>query len=273
MENPVEGPDPLAPDYALAANWCLDSGPQSGDRTLPADVFFVHPTGYFGARWNAALSGTLTSAERGANKQADELHRGAQAGVFSSCCRIFSPRYRQMTYLGHLHEDAPRVRQAYNLAYGDVRRAFEVFAKQLPEGRPWFLASHSQGTQHAARLLREVVDATPRLARSCVCAYLIGFAIPLAALKGFQHFTASSGPASLQSIVSWNLRGGASAEEGEGEEKALQYADMKRGGGSYADMERGGPGFWAGPRKGWVDPGDAPILQVHKDLQPAVWIP
>ncbi len=49
-------------------------------------------------------------------------------------------------------------------------------------GRPIIIASHSQGTLHAIRLLQEFFDGTP-LQKQLVCAYIIGYQIPTDAFK------------------------------------------------------------------------------------------
>lgn len=56
-------------------------------------------------------------------------------------------------------------------------RRRSVTPRALNRGRPFILASHSQGTAHAIRLLQEEVLAKPR-ARRLVAAYLIGGYVP-----------------------------------------------------------------------------------------------
>jgi hypothetical protein len=65
---------------------------------------------------------------------------------------------------------------AADLAYGDVARAFDHFLSVNPSG-PFILASHSEGSIHALRLLQERIIGTP-LHRRLVVAYVIGLALP-----------------------------------------------------------------------------------------------
>jgi hypothetical protein len=63
-----------------------------------------------------------------------------------------------------------------DLAYSDVKKAFEYYLEHYNHGRPIIIASHSQGTWHAARLLKELFEGKP-LQKQLVCAYIIGLPV------------------------------------------------------------------------------------------------
>ena len=109
---------PPRPDYSTQGAWAALPGPSSHK---PADCFYLHPTAYFGASWNARFD------DAAASLQVDELHVGVQAAAFGETCRVFAPRYRQMTYTGFVTSDADSARGAADLAYSDVARAFDFF--------------------------------------------------------------------------------------------------------------------------------------------------
>lgn len=169
---------PLAPDYAKEGAWLALPGRDGLERSTPpetaaiderlarADVFFVHPTTFKGSPvWNAPFDATNDAAP---------LNRPvllAQVSVFNACCRLYAPRYRQAT-LGALKE-----MRALDAAYGDVARAFRYFIAHHNAGRPFIIASHSQGTAHAIRLLQDEILGTP-LEKRLVAAYLIGGYVP-----------------------------------------------------------------------------------------------
>jgi hypothetical protein len=173
---------PAAPDYVQAAAWAAlpgkadpsDDRPDgldaSGD-TSRVGVFFVHPTTYVSkANWNQPLD------DAAANWAVDERVLRHQASVFNSCCEVFAPRYRQATFYSFMDFTSDNGEQALELAYSDVLQAFDAFISQWNGDRPFILAGHSQGTFHAARLLRERIAGTP-LAEKMVAAYLIGYSI------------------------------------------------------------------------------------------------
>ena len=175
---------PAAPDYKLASAWVVTplapglstlkpGGGTSGtpNRDAAADVFYIHPTTYFGTdNWNARIDEPLAS------EMLDNLVIPTQVSAFNICCRIYAPRYRQATFFAFL-EGSAAGRQALEAAYDDVRRAFEYFIREQNEGRPFILVSHSQGTLHSIRLLEEVVAAADYRDRMVV-AYLPGFSLP-----------------------------------------------------------------------------------------------
>ena len=54
-------------------------------------------------------------------------------------------------------------KQALDLAYLDVKTAFEYFLTHYHKGEPIILVGHSQGSLHAARLLKEFFDGKSQL--------------------------------------------------------------------------------------------------------------
>lgn len=169
---------PAAPNYGQPEAWLAIPGRDGRERSAPAglsavdeaaapaDVFFIHPTTTRAEEvWNAPWD---VSDEAAPLNPAVEL---SQISAFNACCRLYAPRYRQAT-LGALGEDA-----AVDLAYADVAAAFRVFIANHNDGRPFIIASHSQGTMHAVRLMQEEILSTP-LKDRLVAAYLIGGYVP-----------------------------------------------------------------------------------------------
>lgn len=171
-----------APDYSLAENWAAlpfrndvaDVIPKHetwiSDSLKQVDVFYVYPTIYLkGPLWNASLE------MKKINRKIDKYPVRLQASVFNASCRVYAPRYRQAV-VKVFYEPSEDGDKALNLAYQDVKRAFEYFLEHQNKGRPFIIASHSQGTHHARRLLREMIDTTA-LQKQMVAAYTIGFTI------------------------------------------------------------------------------------------------
>jgi hypothetical protein len=177
---------PPAPDYAQAAAWAAWPGRPSGadslapglaDASLPqserVDVFFIHPTTYLtGSEPNARYDEpgmTSTQIDRGVLR--------FQASAFNACCLIYAPHYRQATIHAFMSGGDAQARESFELAYSDVLRAFDYYLQHENQGRPFIIASHSQGSLHAMRLLQERVAGKP-LQRRLVAAYVIGYMIP-----------------------------------------------------------------------------------------------
>lgn len=173
-----------APDYSLIENWSAlpfqkdnaDIIPNTenwiSDSLKKVDVFFIHPTMYKG---NKATSWTADLQDKKTNKKVDNKPIKYQASVFNKTARVYAPRYRQ----AHLDvfDDESKIRyEVLDFAYQDVKNAFEYFLKHYNKDRPIIIASHSQGTVHARRLIKEYFD-TAEKKQNLVCAYLVGFGV------------------------------------------------------------------------------------------------
>ncbi|WP_158502131.1 DUF3089 domain-containing protein [Vitiosangium sp. GDMCC 1.1324] len=207
----VETPPP-APDYADPRNWsALPERDDSADRSptgVPpadqlharADVFYIHPTSYIRNRWNAPTD------DPALNEATDRVATGIQASAFNDCCAVYAPRYRQANGTAFTSPSAEGDR-AIARAYEDVRRAFDAFNARRGSGRPFILASHSQGTVLAERLLHEVISGTD-LRNQLVAAYLIGGRVTEAGLRErAPDLPACHAPDDLHCVIAWNARG------------------------------------------------------------------
>ncbi len=172
-------------DYADLKSWAAhpdiadesDRTPEGDTVTydnLDADVFFIHPTTYTGDKgqdkWNAKIE------DQKLNKKTDEGSIRFQASAFNHAGRVFAPRYRQAHLQAYFTKDKASAKKAFNLAYEDVKNAFEYYLKVQNNGRPIIIAGHSQGTNHAERLLEEYFSGKS-LKEKLVAAFLIGMPI------------------------------------------------------------------------------------------------
>lgn len=203
-------PPPPAPNYASLDAWAAhpakrdsaDAVPEgatpAAQQTAKADVFFIHPTTFYGAdSWNASLQ---DEALNEATEQGSIRH---QASVFNATCRVFAPRYRQMV-LGGFYDKTPTEtaskKKALMLAYEDVKQAFEHYLNHENNGRPIVIAGHSQGALHGLWLLDEYFDGEP-LQDQLVVAYLPGWPIPDTL---FQHLPLSQRPEQTGCLAGWS---------------------------------------------------------------------
>ncbi len=205
-------PVPAAPDYSNAAHWAsLPTKSDAADR-LPkdialtdgqagakADVFFVYPTIFTGKpnnahHWNAALSDEVLA------KNIQESTILNQASLFNGTCRIYSPYYRQAHLYAFYTDNKDDGSQSLELAYQDVKAAFVYYLQNYNQDRPIVIASHSQGSYHAERLLKDFFDGKV-LKDKLVAAYLIGRAIKPDA---FATIRPSEKPDEVGVWASWN---------------------------------------------------------------------
>ena len=169
---------PAAPDYTQEKYWsalpfhkdAADVIPKDeqwvSDSLKDVDVFYIYPTIYHrGTTWNADVNDAKL------NKRIDGLPVKYQAGVFNASCQVYAPRYRQGII--DCYFDTLNGHKALDFAYQDVKKAFQYYLDHYNHGRPIIIASHSQGSTHAIRLLHEFFDGTA-LSKQLVCAYVVG---------------------------------------------------------------------------------------------------
>lgn len=203
---------PPRPDYDQRAAWAVWPGVASAADTVPsgatpgkasapgADVFFIHPTTFLGNdAWNARFD-----ADGFTGQQLDETVLANQVSIFNACCRMFAPRYRQATISAFLRPTADSFK-AYDLAYSDVLRAFDHYLQKQNKGRPFVLASHSQGSLHATRLIQERIATDPELKRRLVAAYVVGASLPETFDTGLPVCTSAKQTGCL---IDWNSASG-----------------------------------------------------------------
>ncbi len=158
------------PDRADNADWIpVQSGWSDKQDSASVDVFYIHPTtalsGYSG---NASLN------DKALNRRTDEFPIKYQASVFNGSCKVYAPRYRQAVLHNFFTRHTEKSQQAFDLAYQDIKAAFQYYLEHFNHGRPIIIAGHSQGSMHAQRLLREFFDGTS-LQQKLVEAYIIGY--------------------------------------------------------------------------------------------------
>ena len=172
------------PDYSNPDHWAAHPWKKDLSDSVPADlkeqykadsladVFFIHPTTFTDnndTRKNATIDDAVL------NSKTDYSTILYQASVFNEKCRVFAPRYRQ-AHIRNFFLNTPDTDTAFEIAYTDVKAAFEYYVKNFNNNRPIIIASHSQGTKHAGKLLKEFFENKP-LQKSLVCAYIIGLPV------------------------------------------------------------------------------------------------
>jgi hypothetical protein len=160
------------------------------------DVFFIHPTTFTDPERTDELNANLT--DDSLNIKTDYTSILYQASVFNGDCRVFAPRYRQAHIGMYKYQDTAKAWQAFDTAYSDIRAAFTYYLENY-KGRPIIIASHSQGTQHAKRLLKEFFDGQT-LGNRLVAAYLLGIPVDR---NEFKNIPVCSDSFQTGCFVSW----------------------------------------------------------------------
>jgi Protein of unknown function (DUF3089) len=184
---------PSAPDYANLVHWAAHPDKNDPADSIPkgtnlkneqaqaqVDVFFVHPTSLTLERGNLMWNGDVN--DKKLNQKTDGGSILYQASIFNEAGRIYAPRYRQAHINSYYTQDKESAKQAFDVAYADVKAAFQYYLAHWNNGRPIIIASHSQGTTHAQRLLKEFFEGQ-NLKNKLVVAYIVGMPIKKDAFK------------------------------------------------------------------------------------------
>jgi hypothetical protein len=172
-----------------------NSGLKDMQSTAKADVFFIHPTNYVkGKKWNVDLQDTASRNET--DKQACRF----QAGAFNSCCKVYAPRYRTAKILSYFVPKRTK-QKVFDLAYNDIKTAFIYYLTHFNNGRPFIIASHSQGSDHAVRLCKEFFDKDSALNKMLIAAYMPG---AIVYKQTFSVLKPCEDPGQTGCFVTWN---------------------------------------------------------------------
>jgi hypothetical protein len=211
---------PAPVDYAQESSWlCL---PGKADIcSAPLLTTAVTPTG-FGKRTNSSPAKQppidcfyiypTVSRDNGLNSDlnmAEEIPTAAaQAARFSSVCRVYAPKYRQMTVASIVAFTAGQdVTAAAIQSYGDVVAAWRDYLANRNNGRPFVLIGHSQGTLHLIQLIAREIETNPALAKRMKLAILPGFnvMVPQGKLVGgdFKSTPLCSKPGQTGCVIAW----------------------------------------------------------------------
>lgn len=180
--------------YSESGNWAYL---ETNEDDKVADVFFICPTVYGGddRTFNMSLDDEKTK----------ESFLGAtnmEKGIYDEKCRFFAPYYRQAALNVYEMEIADREKYL-EIAYEDVKLAFEYYMDHYNDGRPIVLAGFSQGADLSIRLLKDCFaddDTNKRL----VACYAIGWSITEDELQEYSHLKFAEGETDIGVIISFN---------------------------------------------------------------------
>jgi hypothetical protein len=130
----------------------------------PVDCFYVYPTVSQEQAPNSSIN--AGPGERGVVV--------SQLARFASQCRVYAPLYRQITLLALRAATAGQpMAPDREMAYADVRDAWNDYLARDNDGRGVVLIGHSQGSGMLRRLIQEEIEGKPIESR-IVSAMLIG---------------------------------------------------------------------------------------------------
>lgn len=196
-EPPKEGDDITPSDYGNPDNWLvLTENPE-----MPADVFVLYPTAWT----RQEGEGPICSIDHAG------MHEGAQGfmnisgSAFVPVGNVFAPYYRQLDATFVLSKPLEEQFQYIGgVPKTDVMAAFDYYIKNLNQGRPFILVSHSQGSTMAKELLFDYMKENPQVVDQMVAAYVLGYSVTKQELEENPHVKFAEGALDTGVIISYN---------------------------------------------------------------------
>ncbi len=187
-------------DYSDPRHWLsLPDRPSK-----PVDVFYVYPTTYHKAHPDEP---NYCAIDNPGMMKGAAFTFSHQATAFGTAGNIYAPYYRQVDsgyMLSFPAKDRGKIQDPVSI--NDVTAAFEYYIKHYNNGKPYILASHSQGTVMLKLLLSDYMAAHPDVFSRMIAAYAIGYPITAAYLSSNKHLKFAEGPGDTGVIISYNTQ-------------------------------------------------------------------
>lgn len=186
----------LATDYSAAKHWLAKPGVTGEDY----DVFGLYPTEYP----RQPGEPLICAADHPSMQKRARENVETKGSAFMAGANVFIPYYRQASM--DLFADLSPKNQAAFVAgpVCDTLAAFDYYITHLNQGRPFILASHSQGSVLMTFILAAYFKSHPDLMARMIAAYLIGFSVTEDYLAANPHLKFATGREDTGVIISYN---------------------------------------------------------------------
>ena len=200
-----KSPEIVKPNYSNKDSWAVlpENIPDEisifniDENKKEADVFYIYPTlidSKNQREWNSDIWNE--------DIRNDVINRPVkyQASAWLDAGNLYVPYYRQAHI--RVFNDKFRVDgdKALNLAYNDIKEAFTYYLENFNNDKPFIIASHSQGTVHAKRLIAEFIDGK-ELQKKLIAAYLVGIKVFEDEFKNIKPMNSAN---ETGGFVTWN---------------------------------------------------------------------
>jgi hypothetical protein len=197
---PEVGDRILATDYADKDNWlAIARGPGKS-----VDVFFIYPTSWRAKPGEFPISGINNPEMRHWAK----YYLDTRGSAFETAGNMYAPFYRQLDANFALSQESIILTSEYmaGVPYADIKAAFDYYIKHFNNGRPFIIASHSQGSAMGLLLLIDYMKERPEVYRRMVAAYLIGIPVTQAVYDMCPWLKAAQRDDDTGVIISYNTQ-------------------------------------------------------------------
>jgi hypothetical protein len=207
-EKTVEKTVKNTPDYSQKSSWY-----QIPEITKDVDTFYILATEYMGFNEGAPNYAAMDEPEM---VEGAPIQYAMNASAFEESTNVFLPFYRQssLKYAGEVwRRDGNGDAALSGIPYEDITAALDYYFENYNNGRPFILASHSQGSAISKLVLKKYFKEHPEYYERMVAAYVIGYAVTKDDLAANPHWKFASGESDAGVIISWNTEGKRNIEE------------------------------------------------------------
>ena len=196
FEKPLIG---TAPDYSKSEKWL--ALPENPDKAV--DLIFLYPSSC-----NDPEADIICEIDNPSMIEGAKRNFAQQASAFEGVANIFAPYWRQVNGVKLPMMSFEQVHDAeWAEPRTDVYAALDYYFENLNDGRPYFLAGHSQGSRLCYMALAEYMKDHPEHYENMIAAYCIGDSLTEDYLKENPHIKAARSADDLGVVVSWNTEG------------------------------------------------------------------
>ena len=179
-------------DYSKEGMWIY-----AGSGEAEADCFYICPTVYIAMGRDKNMPVNDPSVKPSFTGAAN-----AQKGVYSDCCSMYVPLYRQASIEAY-DLDPKESEQYFDIAYSDVENAFLYYIQNCNKGRPLVLAGFSQGSDMCIRLLKDHGN-DPKVRKVLVACYAIGWRVTDEDVSKYPHLKTAQGEKDTGVIICYD---------------------------------------------------------------------
>lgn len=190
----------VATDYSQSEHWLN----VPTEITKEVDVFYLYPSAW--AKVNAD-DPIICEIDNPVMLQQSKLAFDRQATAFETSANIFAPFYRQDDAGSTLAMDFEEQQDIVKgVPLTDATAAFEYYIEHYNNGRPFILASHSQGSNVMIYILQDYMKEHPDVYKRMVAAYVLGYSITDDYLADNPELKFASGSGDTGVIISYNTQ-------------------------------------------------------------------
>ena len=186
-------------DYSQQKFWL--ARPDDPDKQV--DLLYLYPSSC-----NDPMAGTICKINNRSMKLGAKRNASQQASAFEPVANIFAPFWRQVNAMKLSSMSFEEVDAAeWAEPRTDVYAALDYYFENLNQGRPYFLAGHSQGSRLSYMVLSEYMREHPDYYANMIAAYCLGDSLTKRYLEENPHVRAAQRADDLGVVVSWNTEG------------------------------------------------------------------